>query len=161
MSPQPEWVAVAGVWDKPRLTPGQFRAQCRKWKREMGLDLVVLDYLQLTQADTRSNSREREVAEFSRAAKGIAGEFDLHMVILSQLNREAERAPKPLISHVRDSGAVEQDADNILLINPWQSNEGDEVIPVTVDLAKGRNSAVGSFELFYRRKFLRFVNPAQ
>ena len=147
------------LWDRPSLKPRELRAQCRKWKREMGLKFVIVDYLQLMSPDMREASREREVAEISRSIKQIAMEMDLSILLVCQLNREAEKSKKPLLSHLRESGSVEQDADNVLFIVPWPLGES-EMAEVEINVAKGRNSATGSFKLIYHKSRLLFADPA-
>ncbi|MFW5970817.1 MAG: replicative DNA helicase [Desulfovermiculus sp.] len=149
------------IWDKPKLTPTDFYVQCRIWKKEIGLQLVLLDYLQLMEPDVRSSSREREVSEISRRIKQVVNELQLHILLLCQLNRESERSKRPLLSHLRESGSLEQDADNVLFIVPWKAEQGQEFVPVEVDVAKGRNNSVGTVPLSYRRKYVQFVSPVK
>ncbi len=130
------------IWDKPSLTPSQFRNQCRAWKREINMDVAFIDYLQLMGSDSRGASREREVAEASRAIKTCAMEFDIAIVLLSQLNREADKTSKPLLSQLRESGAVEQDADNILFIVPDKKTDPESpYCPCEINVAKAETAA--------------------
>lgn len=150
------------TWDQGWLRPRDLLAQCRAWKREMGLRFVVLDYLQLCMGDHRGGSREREVAEVSRACKQAAVELDLAFLVLSQLNRDAEKTKKPLLSQLRESGSVEQDADQVLfLVPPGGAGAAYDADVVEVDavLAKGRNNAVGNFKLLYNRRHVLFADP--
>lgn len=146
--------------DKPSIRPSEMRAQVRRWSR-MGVRVVAVDYLQLITPENRGGSRERELAEASRLLKNTAVECGVSLILLSQLNRESEKAKRPLLSHLRESGAIEQDADIILFIVPWKTKgmdaQGDNV-EVELDVAKGRNNTVGSFRLVYRKKYLRFEN---
>lgn len=155
-------VAPLRICDKPFLRPSELRAICRAWKKDFGLSLLVIDYLQLLQPETRSNNREREVADISRMIKIIAVELEIPIVVLAQLNREAEKEKSPKLTHLRESGSLEQDADIVLFIVPWKNSDaGQDAVTVTMDVAKGRSNAVGKFDLLYRRKFLRFENLAR
>ena len=149
------------TWDQGWLRPRDLLAQCRAWKREMGLRFVMLDYLQLCMADQRGGSREREVSEVSRACKQAAVELDLAFLVLSQLNREADKTKRPLLSQLRESGSIEQDADQILfLVPPGTAGAAydSDVAEVEGVLAKGRNNAVGNFRLLYHRKHVLFAD---
>ncbi|MBI5520246.1 MAG: AAA family ATPase [Desulfovibrio sp.] len=145
-------------WDRPGLTVSEFRAQIRKWKREIGIKWIVVDYVQKLRADKRCNSREQEVAEISRGVTEAAGEYDVAVLLLAQLNREADTAKTPLLSQLRESGALEADADIIIFIKPWDARTAGDVVSVQLDVAKGRSSRTGSTEAWYRRKYLRFEN---
>ncbi len=152
--------APVRMWDRPSLTPTDFYVQCRLWKREIGMQLVILDYLQLMEPDHRGSSREREISEMSRSINCAIKELDLHILLLCQLNRESEKSKKPMLSHLRESGSLEQDADNVLFIVPWKAEEGQTMVPVELDVAKGRKNKVGSVPLHYRSEYLQFVSPA-
>jgi replicative DNA helicase len=146
-------------YDRPYIKPSKFRQVCRAWKRKHGLRFVLVDYLQLMQPEERSQNREREVAEISRMIKITATELELPILLLCQLNRDCEKrsSGKPIISDLRESGATEQDADMIIFIVPWKPQTGVDPV-VEIDVAKGRNNAVGSLKLVYRRKYLKFDN---
>jgi replicative DNA helicase len=150
---------VLRFWDRPAITPSEFRAQIRKWKREIGIKWVVLDYLQRMRPDRRWSSREQEVAEVSRAIKEAALEYDVAVLCLAQLNRDAERTKKPLLSQLRESGAVEADADMIIFLVPWDTRTDGDVVEVEIDVAKGRSNSTGSTKAFFKRPNLQFVNP--
>jgi replicative DNA helicase len=145
-------------WDRPGLTVEELRAQIRKWKREIGIQWVVIDYAQKICADRHFASREQEVAYVSRGVAEAAQEYDVAVVLLAQLNRDAETAKKPLLSQLRESGALEADADIITFIVPWDSRQSGDVVEVQFDVAKGRSSRTGSAKAWYRRKYLRFEN---
>lgn len=151
------------IHDRPVVRPGEIIAQCRRWQREMGLELAVVDYAQLVAPESTDVQRERQVAEASRMFKLAALDMRIHFLVLSQLSREAEKTSVPLISHLRESGALEQDADNIILIKFWQPNSEkiDDVLEVTSYLAKGRDNATGKFLTYFRRKYVEFVDRAR
>lgn len=151
----------AKIFDSPRVDPDLIRAECRKWKRQEGLDLVVIDYLQLIQSTStkREQNREREVAEISRSIKQLAIELDLPIILLAQLNRSVEtREDKsPRLSDLRESGSIEQDSDMVWFLSPWNTaNAGIPVVDVKLTVAKSRSSATGHVMLRYVRRFLRF-----
>lgn len=146
--------------DVTDLKPSRFRDKCRMWKHDHGIDLVVIDYLQLMTPEKPCGNREREVAEMSRTIKTTAVELDVPILVLSQLNRAAEGTKKPLMSQLRESGAIEQDADQIIFICPWQNTPEISNPIVKIDCAKGRNNQVGSFQLLYRKNFVKFENYA-
>ncbi|WP_432736516.1 replicative DNA helicase [Maridesulfovibrio sp. FT414] len=148
------------IWDRPSLSASELRSQCRRWKREFGLRLAVVDYIQLVRPDSRGGSREREVAEISRIVKETAMDTGITLVVLAQLNREVEtrKSKVPLLSDLRESGAIEQDADQVIFIRPWNPKTVDDLVEVTLDVAKSRNSNTGSLETVYRRRRLQFLN---
>ncbi|WP_419783562.1 replicative DNA helicase [Maridesulfovibrio sp.] len=148
------------IWDRPSLSASELRAQCRRWKREFGLRFAVVDYIQLVRPDSRGGSREREVAEISRLMKETATECGITLLVLAQLNREVEnrKSKIPLLSDLRESGAIEQDADQVVFIRPWNPKTTDDLVEVTLDVAKSRNSNTGSLETMYRRRRLQFLN---
>ncbi|MFZ5427060.1 MAG: replicative DNA helicase [Thermodesulfobacteriota bacterium] len=149
------------ICDKREIRPSELRSMCRKWKRERGLAMLIVDYLQLMKPEARDKNREREVSEISRALKLLAVDLEIPILVLAQLNREAEKEKRPRLGHLRESGAIEQDADIILFIVPWKNSENTaETVDITIDVAKGRNNAVGDAHLIYRRRFLRFENRA-
>jgi replicative DNA helicase len=158
-----DWLAkqdrMLRFWDRPAITPGEFRAQIRKWKREIGIRWVVLDYIQRMRPDRRWNSREQEVAEVSRAIKEAALEYDVAVIGLAQLNRDAEKTKKPLLSQLRESGAVEADADMIIFLVPWDTRTDGDVVEIEIDVAKGRGNRTGSTKAYFKRANLQFVNP--
>ncbi|GAW32564.1 replicative DNA helicase [Carboxydocella sp. JDF658] len=140
----------------------EMRAKCRRLKAEHGLGLVIIDYLQLMQGSRRSESRQQEISEISRALKGLARELNVPVIALSQLSRAVEQThdKRPNLSHLRESGAIEQDADIVSFIyreeyyNPDTEKKGiAEII-----IAKHRNGPVGSVELGFLNEFTKFVN---
>jgi len=150
--------------ESPGLTPTELRARARRIKREHGLDLVVIDYLQLMQVPGTKENRATEIAEISRGLKALAKELAVPVIALSQLNRSVEQRTekKPVMSDLRESGAIEQDADMILLI--YREEVYDKNTPkkgmAEIDLAKHRNGETGTFLLTFQGQFTRFTNYA-
>jgi replicative DNA helicase len=150
--------------DTPALTPGELRSRCRRLKREHGLDMVIIDYLQLMQVPGTKENRATEISEISRGLKALAKELNVPVVALSQLNRSLEQRPnkRPQMSDLRESGAIEQDADVIVFIyrdelyDPDSPDKGVAEIIV----AKQRNGPVGHVKLAFRGQFTRFENLA-
>jgi replicative DNA helicase len=146
------------------LTPTELRARARRLKREHGLDLVVVDYLQLMQVPGTQENRATEIAEISRGLKALAKELDVPVLALSQLNRSVEQRTekKPVMSDLRESGALEQDADMILLIyrdEVYDKNTTKKGM-AEIDLAKHRNGETGTFRLTFQGQYTRFINFA-
>lgn len=154
------------MWDDPEFSPARMRAVVKAWKRQLGgLDFLVIDYLQLLesdQADGRmSYTREQEVARISRAIKRLALQEGLPIMILAQLNRKAETDAKPMLSHLRESGSLEQDADFVLFLSFWDPRTPGAEIDLDLDIAKGRSSQTGTVPVTYFRKYLRFMARMQ
>jgi replicative DNA helicase len=146
------------------LTPTELRARARRLKREHGLGLVVVDYLQLMHVGGNKENRATEIGEISRGLKALAKELELPVIALSQLNRGVEQRTekKPVMSDLRESGAIEQDADMILLIyrdEVYDKNTTKKGI-AEIDLAKHRNGEIGTFLLTFQGQYARFVNFA-
>jgi replicative DNA helicase len=147
--------------DTPGLGVLEMRAKARRLKAEHGLDLLIIDYMQLMSGRGRVESRQQEVSQISRDLKALAKELDLPVVALSQLSRAPETRGgdhRPQLSDLRESGAIEQDADVVCFIfreevyNPRDDNEGKaEVI-----IAKQRNGPTGSINLVFLKQFTRF-----
>jgi replicative DNA helicase len=150
--------------ETPALTPTELRARARRIKREHGLGLVVVDYLQLMQVPGTKENRATEIAEISRGLKSLAKELQVPVIALSQLNRGVEQRTekKPVMSDLRESGAIEQDADMILLI--YREEVYDKNTPkrgiAEIDLAKHRNGEIGMFMLTFQGQYSRFANYA-
>lgn len=148
--------------DTAAITPLEVKAKCRRLKAEKGLDLVVIDYLQLMEVGGRAESRQQEISAISRQLKGIAKELDVPVIALSQLSRAPEmRADhRPILSDLRESGAIEQDADIVMFLyrdeyyNPDTEKQGlGELI-----IAKHRNGPTGTVELLFKGEYTKFVN---
>jgi replicative DNA helicase len=151
--------------ESPALTPTELRARARRLKRENhGLDLIVVDYLQLMQVAGTKENRATEIAEISRSLKALAKELAVPVIALSQLNRSVEQRTekKPVMSDLRESGSLEQDADMILLIyrdEVYDKNTTKKGI-AEIDLAKHRNGEIGTFLLTFQGPYSRFANYA-
>jgi replicative DNA helicase len=147
--------------DSAGLSPTEVRARARRLVREHGdIGLIVLDYLQLMQGSRRSENRATEVSEISRSLKALAKELNCPIIVLSQLNRSLEQRPnkRPIMSDLRESGAIDQDADVIIFIyrdevyNPDTEHKGTaEVI-----IGKQRNGPIGTIRLTFLGKYTRF-----
>lgn len=149
--------------DTPSITPNQLRTKCRRLYAEHGLDLVLIDYLQLMQAERTTNNRVMEISEISRGLKGLARELDVPVLAAAQLSRAVEQRQdkRPLLSDLRDSGSIEQDADIVMFIyrdeyyNP-ETTERPNIAEVNV--AKHRNGPTGTIDLYWHGKLATFKN---
>jgi len=162
LATQADRVGAASIWldDNFVLTPVELRSKCRKLKRENGgLDLVVVDYLQLMHApsDRANQSREQEIATISRSLKALAKELECPVLALSQLNRSVEkrRGEPPMLSDLRESGAIEQDADIVLFLHRTEEESKDaqagDTVPVQLLIAKQRQGPTGTVDLVFFR----------
>jgi replicative DNA helicase len=151
------------------LSAMDFRTQCRRFKmRHPDLSLIVVDYLQLMSSGSkRSDNRQYEVAEISRVMKSVAVELECPVIALSQLSRETEKRTdkKPQLADLRDSGAIEQDADTVIMLyreDYYSENENNNLMDSKADLrvAKNRNGSTGVCHLTFRREYTRFMNYA-
>jgi len=150
------------VDETPALTPTEVRARARRLKRERGLGLLVVDYLQLMQVPGTKENRATEISEISRSLKALAKELQVPVVALSQLNRAVEQRTdkRPVMSDLRESGAIEQDSDLILLIyreEVYDANTARKGI-ADIIIAKQRNGPIGEVQLTFRGEFTRFEN---
>ena len=149
--------------DSSSLTPAQLRSRCRRLMTEKGLDLVVIDYLQLMTADGRTENRQLEVSEISRKLKGIALELKVPVLACAQLSRANVKrtgSVKPVLSDLRDSGSIEQDADVVMFLHrPYYYNkeEGDPSLAEVI-VAKQRNGPLATMELTWNQDFTLFEN---
>jgi replicative DNA helicase len=148
--------------DSPGLTPTEVRARARRLKREHDLGLIVVDYLQLMQVAGTSENRATEISEISRSLKALAKELDLPVIALSQLNRSVEQRTdkRPVMSDLRESGAIEQDADLIVFIYREELYDADTPRKGVADIiiGKQRNGPVGEFHLTFLGEFTKFEN---
>lgn len=148
--------------DTASITVSQIRAKCRRLKQTRNLSMVVIDYLQLMQSSGRPESRQQEISEISRSLKILAKELDLPVVALSQLSRASEsRSDKrPMLSDLRESGAIEQDADIVMFLyrDDYYNKDSEEKNIAECIMAKHRNGETGMFKLGYRGEFMKFSN---
>jgi replicative DNA helicase len=148
--------------DSPSLSMMELRAKCRRLKQRHDLKLVILDYLQLMNPPKRLDSRQQEVSEMSRSLKLLAKELDVPVVALSQLNRQAEtRADKkPQLSDLRESGAIEQDADVVILLHRDDAYEKESPRAGEADfiVAKHRNGPTDTVTVAFQGHYSRFVD---
>lgn len=152
------------VDDTPALSPTELRARARRLKREHGLGLIVIDYLQLMQVSGGSENRATEISEISRSLKAIAKELEVPVIALSQLNRSLEQRPnkRPVMSDLRESGAIEQDADLIVFIYRDEVYNEDSPDKGTAEIiiGKQRNGPIGTTRLTFLGKYTKFENYA-
>lgn len=148
--------------DSPGLSPTEVRARARRLKREHGLGLIVLDYLQLMQVHGNTENRATEISEISRSLKALAKELSVPIIALSQLNRSVEQRTdkRPVMSDLRESGAIEQDADLIIFI--YREEVYNQDTPrkgiADISIAKQRNGPIGDFPLTFVGRFTKFEN---
>jgi replicative DNA helicase len=149
--------------DTPSITTNQLRTKCRRLYAEHGLDMVMIDYLQLMQAERPTNNRVQEISEISRGLKGLARELNVPVVAAAQLSRAVEQRQekRPLLSDLRDSGSIEQDADIVMFIyrdeyyNP-DTTERPNI--AELNIAKHRNGPTGTVDLYWHGKLATFRN---
>jgi replicative DNA helicase len=150
--------------DTPAITPLQLRTKCRRLHLEFGLDLVIVDYLQLMGGDTRTDNRVQEVSYISRNLKVLARELNVPVLAAAQLSRAVEQRSdkRPVLSDLRESGSLEQDADIVMFIYRPDQYEKDTVKQNVAEIiiAKHRNGPVGSVELVFRGALAKFENAA-
>ncbi len=150
--------------DTPALSPGELRARARRLKREHDLGLIVIDYLQLMQVPGNKENRATEISEISRGLKALAKELDVPVIALSQLNRSLEQRTdkKPVMSDLRESGAIEQDADLIMFIyrDEYYNADSPEKGVAEIIIGKQRNGPTGSVKLAFLGQFTKFENLA-
>lgn len=173
VSDWPKLTAAAGklseapiyIDDTPAISSLELRAKARRLKSHYDIKLLVLDYLQLMRGPVKSENRQQEISEISRSLKALARELNIPIIAISQLSRavESRNDHKPQLSDLRESGAIEQDADVVVLIlreeyyNPTEENKGI----AEINIAKQRNGPVGSFNLAFIREYTRFENLAR
>lgn len=149
--------------DTAGITVAEIRAKCRKLKLEKNIGLVVIDYLQLIQGSgKRNSSREQEISEISRSLKILAKELDIPVIALSQLSRAAEQRQdhRPMLSDLRESGAIEQDADIVMFLyrDDYYNPDTDKKNIAEVILAKHRSGSTGTVELLWMGNYTKFAN---
>ena len=151
--------------DTPNISLGELRSKCRKYKHDMGIDIIIIDYLQLMTSGGKSESRQQEVSEISRSLKALARELNVPVVALSQLSRAVEKREdhRPVLSDLRESGAIEQDADVVMFLyrDDYYNHETEKKDISEVIIAKQRNGPIGTVELAWLREFTKFANLAK
>ena len=148
--------------DTPAISALELRAKARRLKAAHDVGLIIVDYLQLMQSSTKSESRQQEISEISRSLKALARELNVPLIAISQLSRavESRQDHRPQLSDLRESGAIEQDADVVVLLmreeyyNPTEENRGiAEVI-----IAKQRNGPTGTVKMKFFKEYVKFAN---
>ena len=150
--------------DTPGISVSELRSKCRKYKLEHGLDIIIIDYLQLMTGSVgkSSESRQQEISEISRSLKGLARELNVPVVALSQLSRAVESRPdkRPMLSDLRESGAIEQDADVVMFIyrDEYYNKDSEYKKQAEIIIAKQRNGPVGTVHLAWLGEYTKFAN---
>jgi replicative DNA helicase len=148
--------------DTSGISVQELRSKCRKYKLEKGLDCIIIDYLQLMSGNGRTESRQQEISEISRSLKGIARELNVPVIALSQLSRQVEQRPnkRPIMSDLRESGAIEQDADVVMFIyrDDYYNPDTDRKNISEIIIAKQRNGPIGTVELAWLPEYTKFGN---
>ena len=148
--------------DTPGITIAELRTKCRKLSLENNLSMIIIDYLQLMSGSGRSESRQQEISEISRSLKGLARELNVPVVALSQLSRAVEQRPdkRPMMSDLRESGAIEQDADIVMFIyrDDYYNHDTEKKDVAEIIIAKQRSGAIGTIELAWLPKYTKFAN---
>ncbi len=148
--------------DTPGISISELRSKCRKYKLEHDLKLVIIDYLQLMTGSGRSDSRQQEISDISRSLKQVARELNVPVIALSQLSRQVEQRPdhKPMLSDLRESGAIEQDADVVMFIyrDDYYNKDSDNKGIAEIIIAKQRNGPIGTVNLVWLPQYTKFAN---
>ena len=151
--------------DTPGISIADLRSKCRKFKLEQGLGLVIIDYLQLMSGGRHSESRQQEISEISRSLKALAREINAPVIALSQLSRACETRPdhRPMLSDLRESGAIEQDADVVMFIyrDDYYDKDSEQKNIAEIIVAKQRNGPVQTVKLGWIPQQTKFVNLAR
>ena len=162
-----EGAAVVGksnliIDDTPGISIAELRSKCRKFKLEHNLGIIIIDYLQLMSGGKRSESRQQEISEISHSLKAVARELNVPVVALSQLSRAVEQRPdhRPMLSDLRESGAIEQDADVVMFLyrDDYYNKDTDKKNIAEVIIAKQRNGPIGTVELVWLPNYTKFAN---
>ena len=148
--------------DTPGISVSELRSKCRKYKLEHDLQIIIIDYLQLMSGSGRSESRQQEISEISRSLKALARELNVPVVALSQLSRAVEQRPdhRPMLSDLRESGAIEQDADVVMFIyrDDYYHEDTEEKNVAEIIVAKQRNGPIGTDKLAWLPQYTKFAN---
>ena len=162
-----EGAAVVGksnliIDDTPGISIAELRSKCRKFKLEHDLGIIIIDYLQLMSGGKHSESRQQGISEISRSLKAVARELNVPVVALSQLSRAVEQRPdhRPMLSDLRESGAIEQDADVVMFLyrDDYYNKDTDKKNIAEVIIAKQRNGPIGTVELVWLPNYTKFAN---
>jgi replicative DNA helicase len=147
--------------DTPAITVSEIRRKCRKLQKEKGLGLIIVDYLQLIEGRRKGENRTQEVSEISRSLKALAKEMDVPVIALSQLSRSVEQRQdkRPMLSDLRESGAIEQDADIVAFLyrDDYYDKETEKKNIIEIIISKQRNGPTGTVELVFLKNFNKFV----
>ena len=148
--------------DTPGISISELRSKCRKYKLEHNLGIVMIDYLQLMTGSGHSDSRQQEISDISRSLKALAREMSVPVIALSQLSRAVEQRPdhRPMLSDLRESGAIEQDADVVMFIyrDDYYHKDTEKKDIAEIIIAKQRNGPIGTVELVWLPRYTQFVN---
>ncbi|MBR1931007.1 MAG: replicative DNA helicase [Lachnospiraceae bacterium] len=148
--------------DTPGISISELRSKCRKFKLEHNLSMIIIDYLQLMSGSGRSDSRQQEISDISRSLKSVARELGVPVLALSQLSRAVEQRPdhRPMLSDLRESGAIEQDADVVMFIyrDDYYNHDTDKKGVSEIIIAKQRNGPIGTVELAWLPEYTKFAN---
>lgn len=148
--------------DTPGISISELRSKCRKYKLEHNLGIVIIDYLQLMSGSRKSESRQQEISEISRSLKELAREISVPVIALSQLSRAVEQRPdkRPMLSDLRESGAIEQDADIVMFIyrDEYYNHDSEDVGVAEIIIGKQRNGPTGTVKLAYHSQYTKFAN---
>ena len=149
--------------DTPGITIGEMRSKCRKYKLEYDLKMIIIDYLQLMSGSGgRNDSRQQEISDISRSLKALARELGVPVLALSQLSRAVEQRPdhRPMLSDLRESGAIEQDADVVMFIyrDDYYNKDTEKKGIAEIIVAKRRNGPIGTIELVWLPEYTKFAN---
>ncbi|MDN4527123.1 replicative DNA helicase [Fictibacillus fluitans] len=158
-------LSAAGIYidDTPGVRIGDIRSKCRRLKQEKGLGMILIDYLQLIQGNGRAGeNRQQEVSEISRSLKALARELQVPVIALSQLSRgvESRQDKRPMMSDIRESGSIEQDADIVAFLyrDDYYDKESESKNIIEIIIAKQRNGPTGTVELAFVKEYNKFVN---
>ena len=148
--------------DTPGISISELRSKCRKYKSEHNLSMIIIDYLQLMTGSGKSESRQQEISEISRSLKAVARELSVPVLALSQLSRAVEQRPdhRPMLSDLRESGAIEQDADVVMFIyrDDYYNHDTEKKGISEIIIAKQRNGPIGTVELAWLPEYTKFAN---
>ena len=150
--------------DTPGISISEMRSKCRKYKMEHNLELIIIDYLQLMSGSVggRNESRQQEISDISRSLKALARELSVPVIALSQLSRAVEQRPdhRPMLSDLRESGAIEQDADVVMFIyrDDYYNKDTEHVNVAEIIIAKQRNGPIGTVTLTWLPQYTKFAN---